>query len=187
MPRRDPLNSDDENERFLGARLLAWHERDSEMFEVVSEMFALEVVRDQPVPAAALVDLALYCVELGRPQTAGTLVKGLAGHFDKFQDENRVLLGHLAICWALLRETVALASSVAPRYLAKAVQAVQSNADDAIADAASELLESRGLLLQSPGGPKGPHEDMITTTSHDQYCYIRRTSSLGFALEDQRR
>ena len=30
------------------------------------------------------------------------------------------------------------------------------------------------LLLQSPGGPKGPHEDMITTTSHDQYCYIPR-------------
>jgi len=138
------LNSDREDERFLGARLLAWHERDSEMFEVVSEMFALEAVGDQPVPAAALVDLALYCVELSRPQVAGALVKMLVGHFDKFQDENKVLHGNQAIRWALLRETVALASTIAPRYLAKAVQAVQSNAEDAITDAASDLLESRG-------------------------------------------
>ena len=139
------LNADSVVERFLGARLLAWQEQDAAMLEVVAEMFSLEAIRDQIVPAAALIDLALYCVELGRPSSASSLVQVLTEHFAKFQDENQVLRGDLSIRWALLRELVGLGSTIPPRQLAKVAQALHGDSPEAINDAASDLLQSRGL------------------------------------------
>ncbi len=139
------LNAEDMEERFLGARLLASKGHDAEIIEVVGELLAPETLRDETVPAQELIDLALSCVELGRPQAAQELAKMLTGHFEKFQDENQVLQGELVVRWAILREVMLIASSFPARHLSRVVQAIQSGSDEAIVDAAGYLLESRGL------------------------------------------
>jgi hypothetical protein len=165
------LNADSVSERFLGARLLAWQEQDEAMIEVVAEMFGLEAVRDQRVPAAALIDLALYCVELGRPATASMLAQVLTDHFAKFQDENQVLHGDLAIRWALLREMVALRTTFPARHLAKVAQALHGDSPEAINDVASDLDGG-----EDPDRARGRHRpgDELCWRSHHRLESPRR-------------
>jgi hypothetical protein len=97
-------------ERLLGARLLIEGGRGAAAADIVDQVLQPEGLGTRPLPGAALIDLALHCLQKGDLASARRIDDALEAHFTRFQNEVRVLTPDLAVLRQLFQEVLALAA-----------------------------------------------------------------------------
>jgi hypothetical protein len=135
-------------ERLLGARMLIETGRGGAAADVVEQVVQPEALGTRPLPAGALIDLALHCLQKGDPEAARRIDAVMRAHFERFQDEAAVLTPALAVLRGICQEVMTLAAQFPVSAIIAVARLLRGAAD------AEHPIEVARTLLTLPNQPQ---------------------------------